>query len=296
MTRQLARPFAHLALALLASLALAPIASALPITERLDLAVGAERFLKIPQNAHLVVEPADLVSIEKLPPHEAFVVAKKPGRGLLFVASDATNVFEAVTLRVHEAGAPIPEHRHTAQELTAAQRACPGLVLQNTRFGQELEAEVNTLDCRKALLSLLRDDAFLRKNVAFSFTGELLQAQLIIIERRLAEAGLGGLFQIAYIGATLVIQGKATPEQRLAFYRIAWEETLGRFLFEDRTERLPSAEAAADKKPVEAAPAEPTIRVQSIAEMEKEHPELFEKAGESASASPQAKKAPRTKK
>ena len=257
--------------------AFGPEAQALPVVEHLDLQVGGERFLKVPPSPRVRIDPPDLITFEALPPKEAFVVAKKPGRGLLFVASETENIFQVVTLRIHAPGEPVPKHRHTPAELDAAQRACPSLVLQATRYGQELEAEVKTLECRNALLALLRDDVFLRKNVAFSFTAEILRQQLVIIEKRLAEVGLSGNFQLFYRGATLVIRGQATPEQRLTLYRIAWEETLGSFLFEDQSERLlaPAAEVAHERP--SQAPAEPIIRVQTIEEMQKEHPELFEK-------------------
>lgn len=260
------------------ALAFGPAAHALPVVEHLDLQVGGERFLKVPPDPSVRIDPPDLITFEALPPREAFVVAKKPGRGLLFVASGTQNIFQVVTVRVHAPGEPLPRHQHTPAELAAAQRACPSLVLQATRHGQELEAEVKTLECRGALLALLRDDAFLRRNVAFSFTGELLRQQIVIIEKRLAEAGLGDSFQLFYRGATLVIRGRATPEQRLTLYRIAWEETLGSFLFEDQSERLPAPVAKSTKEPPSPAAAAQIIRVQTIEEMQKEHPELFEKS------------------
>lgn len=271
------RTAASLGALLLAALAWLPCAQALPVVAHLDLQVGGERFLKVPPSPRVRIDPPDLITFEALPPREAFVVAKKPGRGLLFVASETENVFQVVTLRIHAPGAPPPEQLPAPAEIDAARRACPSLVLQTTRYGQELEAEVRTLDCRSALLSLLRGDAFLRKNVAFSFTGELLREQLAIIEKRLAEAGLAEHFQLFYRGATLVIRGKATPEQRLDLYRIAWEETVGSFLFEDQSERLPQPADDAAPRAKGRAPAEPPIRVQTIEEIRKENPELLEK-------------------
>ena len=260
---------------LLTALLLAPTAHALPIVEHLDLQVGGERFLRVPPSPRVRVEPEGLITFEALPSREAFVVAQKPGRGLLFVASDAENIFQVVSLRIHAPGEPIPKRDSVPSELDAAQRACPTLTLQTTRHGQELEAEVKTLECRAALLALLRDDAFVRRNVAFSFTGDLLREQLAIIEKRLTAAGLSDAFQLFYRGATLVIRGKGTSAQRLSLYQIAWEETVGSFLFEDQSERLPDPEIKAAPQPEIPAPQASEIRVQTIEEIEKENPELL---------------------
>lgn len=276
--RHTPRSLAHALL--MTALLLAPTAYALPIVEHLDLQVGGERFLKVPPSPRVRVEPEGLITFEALPSREAFVVAQKPGRGLLFVASDAENVFQVVSLRIHAPGEPVPKRPPVASDLDAVQRACPALTMQTTRHGQELEAEVKTLECRAALLALLRDDAFVRRNVAFSFTGDLLRQQLAIIEKRLSAAGLGDAFQLFYRGATLVIRGKGTSAQRLALYQIAWEETVGSFLFEDQSERLPEPETRA--APPQSAPASsaPEIRVQTIEEIEKENPELLNKTNQ----------------
>ncbi|GEM_PF-1736011 len=283
------------ALTLFASLSALPLsAEAIPAAEVLDLETGAERFLRVDPEPVVLVEPEGLVTFEPMPSGEAFVSAKKAGRGFLFVSSQKHSVFQAVRLRVRDPGQPKDVRHHTNEELSAAHKACPSLVVQNTVYGLELEAEVQTLECRKALLPVVSDDAFVKRNVAFTFSAELIREQLKIIAGRLAGMGLNeDKVQLAYLGATLIIQGKLTAEERMLVLKTAWEETLGSFLFDDRTTRLPSPE----KKPVPDAASEsadaPAAGVESIEQLKKEHPELFEGLPDEAGKSKTSRQQPK---
>ena len=274
-------------LAALLSLLTMPLpASALPVAEVLDLETGAERFLRVDPDPVALVEPEGLVTFEPLPSGEAFVSAKKAGRGILFVSSQKHSVFQAVRLRIRGPGQKKDVRHHTDAEFDAARKACPSMVVQNTSYGLELEADVQTLECRNALLPVVSDDAFIKRNVAFTFSGSLMQEQLKVIVRRLEALGLTeDKLRLSYLGVTLVLQGRLTAEERMLVLKTAWEETLGTFLFDDRTERLPSAEQkmrAPDGPGASEPPA--AVGVESIEQLQKEHPELFEGAAQGAAA------------
>lgn len=269
---------------------------ALPVTESLDLDVGGERFLRVDANPIFLADPPDIVSFEPLPTGEVFVTGKAKGRGILLVTSDGTASASVLRVRVREPGGSFQQRRSTPQELDAARKACASLVLQSTVHGQELEAEVTTPECRKAVLELLRDDGFLARNVAFSFTGEVMQAQLKAIEARLAGRPVRERVQLFYMGATLVIRGKMSAREKLELLRIAWEETPGKLIYDDRTERIPDGDsegggpsgASSTNKPSPGTPSDapdagqdaPDIQVESLEKLMKEHPELFDNGPE----------------
>lgn len=256
-------------------------ALALPVTAVLDLPVGGERFLRVDADPVVLVEPEGLISFESLPSKEAFVVAKKSGRGRLFVMTPNANVFRVLTLRIRDDKGKAEKQSWTAEELAEVQKQCPKLDMQITSYGQEIEAVVHTSECRQALLKLLRDDSFLSKNAAFSFNTDVMRDQLVHIEKKLQGLPVKDRIQLFYMNAKLIIRGKMTLEERMVVLKAAWEETVGTFLFDDQTQRLPSEKSEKEAQ-IPAPKAQdpqnetPEIKVESIEQIKESNPELFE--------------------
>ncbi|MFN7134937.1 MAG: hypothetical protein ACK4N5_22865, partial [Myxococcales bacterium] len=203
--------------AALALLLLTPaVASAWPVTERLDLVVGKETMVRSYAKLAAVDDPG-VVEAELLPSQEVLLVPRRPGRALLFLLNDGQ--FDAVRVRVRETGGAVPEQRLDDGAMQAARRVCTRLEVEPASGNKAVSAEAVSARCREALLELLRADDTLARDLSLLFTEEALQAQLEDIQRRMKQQGLDREFQASYVGVTLRLKGKGSEARKLALLK-----------------------------------------------------------------------------
>lgn len=228
---------------LLAVSAMGSSAYARPPLRLIDLQVGKDEFFRVGKGTLAVVDAPELLAFEVLPSDEILISPKAPGRALLFLMVDSR--FEAVRVRVREVGGKPQELHASEAQLAAARKACPRLTIERGGQGASLDTEIPTGACRTELLKLLETDDFLADRVSVMFSEEVIREQYLAISARAAKQGLDKVFQLAYLGVTLRIKGKATAAQKMALLQIAYEETPGRVLLDDQSELVEEAPAAA---------------------------------------------------
>ncbi len=216
-----------------------PLAAAWPVDLAMPLEPGKERFHKLSAVEWIEVEDPSIATAEVLEgSNELLLTGVKPGRTLLLLY--AQGKFAVWRLVVGAPGRP-PEPEPSAELLAAARKACPGLkATEGTE--RTLTADVKSGRCREALLTLLKTDAYLARELELTFEMTVLQEQLVALSAALKGSGL----VVSYHGAGLLLEGTTTPE---GHRRALWElfrQSVGRVPLEDRVsvQRPPPPEDA----------------------------------------------------
>jgi hypothetical protein len=218
--------------------ALSSAVLAWPVNARLELAVGEEKFQKLTPDAWLEVEDPRVAEAELFETWEVMLTGKAPGSTLVLVHAEDKVMVWRVTVRaagaaVQAAAAPPPE-----DPLAAARKACgEGMKVE----GESLTATIRDERCRQALHALLQQDRFLARDLDLTFEVAPLQAQLRAVQQGISRTGAP--VEAAYLGAGLLLKGRATAAQHR---RILWEvfrASVGRIALEDRIE-IEGAEGA----------------------------------------------------
>src|SRR5690606_22052066 len=229
---------------ILAGLLSASTALAWPVDVRQALPVGAQREIPLttltwaetdhPERVGVITEIADPDIHElaqkggRLPRPRPQVGANPTLRG--GAAGDASVMLYAegnfAVWRVSVGGPSQPPPPQPAL-VEAAQAACPGLTLGTAEGGQRtLEAQVGSADCREALRALLKEPAFLARDVTLTFDGEALQRQLTDLQAAFDEARLP--VKARYVGAGLILTGTVSPAQHRRALWLTFERALGK--------------------------------------------------------------------
>lgn len=215
--------------------ALAPArSSARPPMRTLDLKVGNEQFFRIGVGVQAFADAPEVVGAETLPSNELLLTPKAPGRALVYLMGPGS--FDAVRVRVREAGGRPPEAPSSEPREQAVRKACQNVEIEKAGEGKTLSANVPTSACRKALLELFDSDDFQADRVSLIFSEEVIREQYGEIHAAVKEAGLDGDCQLAYLGPTLSIKGTMTTARKLELLKIVYRATPGRILLDDRTE------------------------------------------------------------
>jgi hypothetical protein len=143
---------------------------------------------------------------------------------------------------LRETGGKPQESRATEAQIAAAKKVCPKLEIERGGEAMGLSAQVPSGECRKALLELLDTDDFSVDRLSLMFSESVLQEQLAELKARADKLGLKDV-KLAYIGATLRIDGKMPADRKLELLKIAYEITAGPLLLDDRSEPDEPADA-----------------------------------------------------
>jgi Pilus formation protein N terminal region len=216
-------------------------AGAWPVDLSMPLEVGKERFHRLSTVDWVEVEDPSIATAEVLRgSNELLLTGLKPGRTLLLLYAEGK--FAVWRLAVGEPGrTPVPVP--SGELLAAARKACPGLKATEG----ELVATVKDSRCRAALLALLKTEAYLARELELTFELPVLQAQLADVTSALKGTGLTA----RYLGAGLVLEGSATPEEHRRALWALFHQSAGRVALEDRVtvQQPPDAGTPGDAGP-----------------------------------------------
>lgn len=221
------------------------LARAWPVNGAVDLVAGSEVFVR--QRAQAVqVDDPEVLAAELLPSGELLLTPKKLGRALLFLLSESG--IDAVRVRVREVGGKISAAPLDEAALAAARKECPGLKLDQSSRGPELEASIATGSCRRAMLKVLQADDWAADRLDLTFHAEALQEQLAAMREALSRRGLGQGLELGYVGATLRLQGRLDPRRRAEVLGALFDACVGRLNFDDQTEGASAGAAPAAER------------------------------------------------
>lgn len=239
-------------LLILGGLLSASTALAWPVDVRQPLPVGAQRELPLralswaetdrPEKVGVVTEVTER-EVPQMELEPGGLPQRRPEAGATLTlsarsAGDASVLLYAegafAVWRVSVGGAPQPAPPEPAL-VEAARAACPGLVLKQAGDGHlALEAQVGSMACREALLPLLKEPAFLARDVKLTFDGAALQQQLATLQAAYAEAKLP--VKARYVGAGLILTGSVSPAQHRRALWLTFENALGKVALTDHME------------------------------------------------------------
>lgn len=211
--------------ALVAAL-IAPVAAGWPVDAYLDLAPGADTFIRFAAAEWVEAEDPAVASAERLESGELLFTGVAPGSTLV-MAYGGGRFF---VWRVRVGGVASAGDSRWER---AVRTACPGAELE-----ERLVVTVATDGCRRALLALFSSEQAGRRryradDVALTFEIPVLQAQLQDLEAALAAAGLSTV-RTRYLGAGLVLEGTVDPAgHRRALWQI-FHRSAGRAPLDDR--------------------------------------------------------------
>ena len=209
----------------LALVLLAWPAAAWPVDWIHDVAVGKERFVRLPQLDWFEVEDPKVAGVEWLAgSQELLLSGLKAGRTLVLLGAEG----KVAVWRVRVGTEPLVDPR----ALGAAQKACPELKT-SPLDDVKLAVRVRDEPCHQALAALLETDAFEARHLEVTFEGLVLQAQLRGLQAGL-KASVKSKVSARYVGAGLVLEGTVTEaEHRRALWEV-FRRTLGRLALDDR--------------------------------------------------------------
>jgi hypothetical protein len=186
-----------------------------------DVEPGKEKFLSLPRVDWFEVEDPRVVSVEWFEAtNELLLAGLKPGRSLVLVGAGG----KVALWRVRVGTSPVLDEGKAA----AAREACPQL-RGAPEDGVQLAVAVKTEKCRLALFELFQTDAHEARSVELEFDAAVLQNQLRLLLSAFAKVP-GANVTARYLGAGLVLEGKATTQ---AFRQLLWayaRTALGRFV------------------------------------------------------------------
>ncbi len=211
----------------LLSLLLASTAFALPADWVHDVEPGREKFVKLPALDWVEVEDPKIATAEWLADsNELLLSGLKPGRTHLLLGAQG----KVAVWRLRVGGKPVLEPAAEA----AAKKACPDFTADPSA---EVKLTVTIKDeaCRKALTALFQTDAYEARALELTFAGVVLQAQLRSLQEGLARLTKDRV-KARYVGAGLVLEGKATQAEHRKLLWELYRRMLGRFALDDRVE------------------------------------------------------------
>ena len=213
-------------------LSLALNAWAWPVDEVLDIREGGHRFQKLLAPSWVQVENPKVATADIFPDTgEVLLEGKSTGRTLMVAYAQGRVTVWQVRVGLPDSTAEGPPR---PPRFRNARQACPTL---NELADGDVRIRVRVADdaCRKALLALFESDGPTAQQLELTFEMPVLQLQLDEIEKAFIAAKLSGL-SVKYLGAGLVLSGKASePEHRQALLEI-FRHSVGRVALEDNVE------------------------------------------------------------
>lgn len=243
----------------LALIFLSSTALAWPVDVYVDAKVGEEKFQKAAGTEWIDVGTPSVALIEILPGDELLVTGKKNGTSKVLLYGEGRMGVWSVTACDGEAGPKaattsefwpirmcgVPALIEAAQTkapsadekdalLAAARKACPGLRTNPSSPSDKLVADIRTEPCRKALLPLLKTDAFHSREITLTFEIVVLQSQLREIQTAI-DASIGAKrVEALYAGGSLRLKGSLTMAEHRKVLWTVFDNAVGRVTLDDR--------------------------------------------------------------
>jgi hypothetical protein len=223
--------FGRFSLVLVAVLGLALPAAAWPVDWIHEVAVGREKFVKLPSLDWFEVQDPKVAQVEWFAENgELLLTGLKAGHTQVLLGSNG----RVAVWRVRVGEPPLLDE----QALPLAKKACPGLTLTPLE-DVKLTVTLETDACFTALTRLFETDAFEARHLELTFAGAVLQTQLKGLQAKLSKK-----VKARYVGAGLVLEGGplTPPEHREALWAV-FRTALGRLALDDQLDVLPEPPA-----------------------------------------------------
>jgi hypothetical protein len=213
-------------------LLLPAIAHALPPNAQLQLAPGADRFVRAPIDVtDVVTEPESALTAEVLPSKEILVTAKPDAKGsatLLALGLDRVYAWDVCIGKCP-----------AATNIVSAKSACPGLDQVKDDKRSVWAVTVKDTRCLEALR-----DALVHATIGPSWLQVSLEEKPAVeffqtVEKQIASDPRAKGVQAMYYGPTLKLTGEATSAAVARAVMHAWQLTVGDVAFDNQTTAPP---------------------------------------------------------
>lgn len=209
-------------------------ALAWPVDGHLEVEPGKDRLVKFAALEWAQVDDPLVAEVEVMPESgELLVTGKKAGRALVQLWAQGRSA--VWRLRV---GTPLLDE---PQVWAAAAKACKGVDPK----ARELLVNVESEQCRAALLKVLEQDRLLPRDISLNYEVKVLQGQLIAMQAALDAQKLP--VRARYEGAGLILEGTVDDAARRRTYFELFKKSAGRLAVTDRLE-APAPAAAQQEK------------------------------------------------